>query len=83
MPYEREAGCMSWREQARCTEVDADLFFADKGGAADTRAAKRICQQCEVITQCLHFAMTHTGIFGVWGSTTEKERRELRRRKAS
>jgi WhiB family redox-sensing transcriptional regulator len=71
---------VSWREKARCREVDPDLFFADKGEAARTHAAKRICQQCEVAKPCLNYAMTHTGIAGVWGATTERDRQELKRR---
>jgi WhiB family redox-sensing transcriptional regulator len=74
---------VSWREQARCTEVNPDLFFAGKGEAATTRAAKRFCQQCEVRKQCLEYALTNRGIAGVWGGTTERDRQELKRRKAS
>lgn len=72
---------MSWRERARCTEVNPDLFFADKGEAANTRAAKLICQQCPVVRDCLSYAMNHKGVYGVWGATTEKDRQELKRRR--
>lgn len=81
MSYERKGCGMSWHEQARCREVDGDLFFADKGEQARTHAAKRLCQQCEVAKPCLEYALAHPGIAGVWGATTERDRQELKRRR--
>ena len=47
----------------------------------DTRqveAAKGICQGCPVQGSCLQFALDN-GEHGIWGGTTEDERRRLRR----
>lgn len=43
--------------------------------------AKRICSNCPVMTECLTFAIEQRQYFGIWGGTTEEERRDVRRRR--
>ena len=66
-----------WQDQALCAETDPEAFFPEKGGS--TRAAKRVCSACEVRAVCLEYALTHDERFGIWGGTSEHERRQLRR----
>ncbi|MET0979738.1 MAG: WhiB family transcriptional regulator [Candidatus Saccharimonadales bacterium] len=68
-----------WQLDARCgqSKVDADAFFPERGGSV--RDAKKICGQCDVQAQCLEYALTNNVQFGVWGGTTEAERRRMRR----
>ena len=72
----------SWRAQARCLGSDPDLFFP-LGGAgeplAQAETAKRICHQCEVSNLCLQYALETNQVTGVWGGTSEEERRSMRR----
>ncbi|WP_170200589.1 WhiB family transcriptional regulator [Prauserella endophytica] len=70
-----------WREFALCREVDTELFFPEKGNN-DTGPAKRICNACEVQDECLREAMTESRMYGIWGGTTERERRQLKNRGA-
>lgn len=72
---------MTWFEYANCLGVDPDLFFADKSGraASETRAAKQVCAGCTVRTDCLHHAVDNHENYGIWGGTTPRERRTLRR----
>lgn len=73
----------SWRDQARCVGTDPDVFFplADTGAnPAQAEVAKRMCQTCGVREPCLQFALQTNQVTGVWGGTTEDERRSLRRR---
>ena len=42
-------------------------------------AAKAVCGDCTVREECLAFAITTNQEFGVWGGTSEEERRVLRR----
>ena len=42
----------------------------------------RICAGCAVPEECLEWALTARAAFGVWGGTTEQERRRLLRRSA-
>lgn len=60
---------------ALCAEVDADMFFPEKGGS--TREAKRVCASCDAIGTCLEYALTHRERFGIWGGVSERERRRL------
>ena len=43
-------------------------------------AAKAVCFQCEAQAACLEFAIISNQDSGVWGGTSEEERRVLRRR---
>lgn len=64
-----------WMEYAACRQVDAELWFPELGSSAI--AAKRICQQCPVLEQCLAYALDHHEK-GIWGGTSEKQRQKLR-----
>ena len=66
-----------WTTAALCAQVDPDLFYPESG--APNRDAKRVCGGCEVRAQCLAYALAHRERFGVWGGTTERERRRMRR----
>ncbi|MGI8807121.1 MAG: WhiB family transcriptional regulator [Acidimicrobiales bacterium] len=71
-----------WRAQARCLGSDPDIFFplgATGEPLAQAETAKRICHGCGVRTVCLQFALETNQMTGVWGGTTEEERRSVRR----
>lgn len=70
-----------WRQRAACRSLDPDLFFpiGSTGTAADQiEAAKAVCRSCSVRTECLEFALATNQEAGVWGGTSEEERRALR-----
>ena len=71
-----------WRDQAACTDTDPDLFFpiGSTGPAIEQiEAAKAVCRACEVQGACLEFALATNQEAGVWGGTSEEERRKLRK----
>lgn len=71
-----------WRLQASCRSVDPDLFFpiGATGLAVDQiTAAKEVCALCPVNGPCLEYALATNQDSGVWGGTSEDERRTLRR----
>ena len=71
-----------WRQDAACRDIDPNLFFpiGVTGDAVEQIAtAKEICAGCPVQLECLDFAITSNQEFGVWGGTSEDERRVLRR----
>ncbi len=73
---------MDWRDRARCLDEDPDLFFpiGTSGPAlAQAAAAKAMCRACPVISECLDWALANYQDAGVWGGTTEEERRAMRR----
>ncbi|WP_329406548.1 WhiB family transcriptional regulator [Streptomyces sp. NBC_00704] len=72
-----------WREQAECRSEDPDLFFPiGTSGPALMQAeqAKAVCRRCPVREPCLEWAMETDQTLGVWGGTSETERRALKRR---
>jgi WhiB family redox-sensing transcriptional regulator len=73
---------VDWRDRARCLDEDPDLFFPiGSTGPAVVQAAraKQVCRQCPVIQDCLDWALSNYQDSGVWGGTTEEERRAMRR----
>lgn len=81
-----------WRADAACRDTDPDLFFpvGTTGPAIEQIAsAKAVCGECDAQAECLEFALATNQDSGVWGGTSEEERRKLRkawlarRRKAS
>jgi WhiB family redox-sensing transcriptional regulator len=76
----------NWREYAECRNEDPDLFFptGTTGPAVmQTELAKSVCRRCPVQEQCLRWAMGTEQTSGIWGGTTETERRALKRREAA
>ncbi|MER7110562.1 WhiB family transcriptional regulator [Streptomyces sp. NPDC000229] len=74
-----------WRLQAVCRDEDPDLFFpiGNTGPAVlQAEEAKSVCRRCPVREPCLEWALESGQEAGVWGATTEDERRALKRRAA-
>lgn len=72
-----------WAARGACRRSDPELFFpvSPAGPSADQAArAKLICTGCPVQPECLEFALDSGQDFGVWGGTSESERRKMRRR---
>ena len=73
---------MDWRDRAACLDEDPELFFpiGNTGPAiAQIEEAKAVCRRCEVVDTCLKWAIETGQDAGVWGGTSEDERRSLRR----
>lgn len=68
----------SWRLDGLCAQSDPDHFFPELRGVSGARAAKRICGRCPATAECLEHALRTNEQFGVWGGTTEGERRRIR-----
>ena len=71
-----------WRRHAKCLGSNPNLFFplgSTGEPLVQARAAKRVCQACMVQKACLQFALETNQETGVWGGTTEEERRVLRK----
>ncbi|MER7331623.1 MULTISPECIES: WhiB family transcriptional regulator [unclassified Micromonospora] len=71
-----------WQARGVCKDYDPDLHFpiGTSGPALlQTEQAKANCRRCPVVDQCLQWALD-SGEAGVWGNTTEDERRAINRR---
>ncbi|MEU2583893.1 WhiB family transcriptional regulator [Streptomyces avermitilis] len=74
----------NWRDSAACRTEDPDLFFpiGTTGPALlQIEEAKAVCHGCPVREPCLNWALDAGQDIGVWGGTTETERRALKRRR--
>lgn len=68
-----------WRMSAACRDYDSELFFSPDGERPAARrqrerAAKAICAECPVRTECGNFALANLEPFGVWGGLSERDR---------
>jgi WhiB family redox-sensing transcriptional regulator len=73
---------VSWRAHASCRLTSPELFFpvGTTGTAVETiRDAKAVCGGCAVRDACLQFALETNQECGIWGGTSEDERRRFRR----
>ncbi|MGN6324512.1 WhiB family transcriptional regulator [Pseudolysinimonas sp.] len=66
-----------WKDEGLCAETSPDLFFPGKG--EPTTPAKKICVACDVKERCLAWALETGEEYGVWGGTSENERRRMRK----
>lgn len=75
----------NWRGDAACRDEDPALFFPPEREQYsheppwDPSPAKEVCGGCPVRDHCLTWALDHPEERGVWGGTTDRERRHLRR----
>jgi WhiB family transcriptional regulator, redox-sensing transcriptional regulator len=70
----------AWQRDALGRGRGTEAFF--RSPKADHRAVKVVCRACPVREECLAYALADETLQGVWGGTTERERREMRRRVA-
>jgi len=68
-----------WRELGACRGLDPEVFFPETDEEADE--AKAICAECPVRVACLEHALARREKVGVWGGTTERERRRIVRQR--
>ena len=62
-----------------CVSADPEAFFPERGSdAKHTAAARKVCSTCPYIGVCREWAIENNEI-GVWGGTTEIERKRIRR----
>lgn len=70
-----------WMRHAACRGLDPDLFHPERGQTADR--AKAVCATCPVQPECLDHAFRNGERVGVWGGTSERERRKMRQQWAA
>lgn len=70
-----------WKTRAACAGYPNDLFFpATETSEASVERAVAVCSICAVSEECLQYAFETNQRAGIWGGTTEKERKSLRRK---
>lgn len=73
-----------WMDDARCKKMSPDFFHPGPKNVAAQEAAMAVCCRCPVKAPCLARAMQlGTEALGVWGGTTEADRRRLRGKRSA
>lgn len=69
----------AWFGSAACRGTETDMYVEANVPYENPEllAALRICGQCGVKRDCLEFAIENREAYGVWGGTTEYQRRQL------
>ncbi len=73
----------SWQVKASCRGPQRVLFFPpshfERKEDKELREhqAKQLCSECSVRSACLQFALSIREPHGIWGGTTELERRTM------
>ena len=62
------------REDRSCIDVDASVFYPRQRTRGAVDYAKQFCDRCPITDDCRNYALTHE-LIGIWGGTTEAERR--------
>ena len=70
-----------WALLAACRGKSIDWFYP-KSGRRPLQALK-LCESCEVRSDCLEYALENHQHWGVWGGMTERQRFEEKRRRRS
>lgn len=68
-----------WVMLAECRGSDVD-FFPDKNNEVAIKAAKKLCAQCVVTTECLEDALSTRATWGIRGGITEWDRKNINTR---
>ena len=64
-----------WMQSGLCRHVSPSTFFPNDGVGVEV--ARRICASCPVQSPCLEYALRERIDHGVWGGTSERERRRI------
>lgn len=75
-------GWPEWMLEGACRDIPREeldrIFFALETDVSSAEKAKEICAACPVKQTCLEYALGRQDI-GIWGGTTNEERKEIRR----
>lgn len=58
-----------------CSNKPPELFFPSDGVGVEV--AKKVCADCPSQEPCLEYALAHRIDHGVWGGTSERQRRRI------
>jgi WhiB family redox-sensing transcriptional regulator len=69
----------AWMAEGNCRNYPPAVFFPSDGVGVDR--ARKICNDCPVLEQCLEYALVNRIEHGVWGGCSERERRRIIKRR--
>lgn len=70
-----------WRARAACSGFPNEIFFpSSEAPERAVQKATSVCVICPVTEECLEYAFETNQRAGIWGGTTERQRKSLRRK---
>lgn len=75
--HRQHEGNTRWMADAACRDSDPRLFWPKPGESH--REALAVCADCPVRQQCLDYAVSNGEHDGIWGGTSARQRRQIRR----
>jgi WhiB family transcriptional regulator, redox-sensing transcriptional regulator len=66
-----------WMAQGGCRDVPPETMFPSD--SVGVRIACQVCARCPVQALCLDYALDNHIDHGVWGGTSERQRRRINR----
>ena len=64
-----------WMTKGNCFERPPSEFFPSDGVGVEK--ARKVCDGCPVQSKCLEYALLNRIDHGVWGGTSERQRRRI------
>ena len=64
-----------WMAEGLCAEEHPSTFFPSDGVGVEK--ARKICNKCNMQAQCLEYALRNRIDHGVWGGSSERQRRRI------
>lgn len=77
MAYQVRDLDFTWQADAACRGIDTALFFPERG--EPTAEVKAVCRACPVREACLTYALDAREKWGLWGGSSERQRRRMRK----
>jgi WhiB family redox-sensing transcriptional regulator len=75
-----EPPCATSFPDAFFSEEPLDSAMVLRGRYTYELEAKKICLSCDYQKRCLEYALRHPELQGIWGATTEYQRKNIRRK---
>lgn len=70
----------TWQSQGACKGSDPDQYFPHPHVShAQIVSIRAVCEACPVRRECADWGIHHEQL-GIWGGTTDRQRREIRRK---
>lgn len=69
-------------EDPRCRGIETDMYYPPEQGTTfpEMKLIVSICGSCSHKAECAEWGINHER-FGIWGGLSEKQRKDIRRRK--
>lgn len=69
----------NWMDSALCKKYKDINFFAEDN--VNIKKSLEICKKCTVAVECLKYSIEENEAYGIWGCSTQRERRKIMKTK--